>query len=62
MRVSNDTTDRLREGKRALRASRRGLPLPEKVRQVVELQKVAVEIAKGRKTITGRERVWKLDR
>ena len=62
MRVSNDTQERLREGKRALRASRRAMTLPEKVRQVVELQKVAVEIAKSRNKLTGRERVWKLDR
>lgn len=62
MRVSNDTTERLRQGKRDLRAARRALTLPEKVQQVVELQKVAVGIAKSRGKLTGRERVWKLHR
>jgi hypothetical protein len=62
MRVPDDTNERLRQGKRDLRASRRALTLPEKVQQVVELQKVAVKIAKSRNALTGRERVWKLHR
>lgn len=62
MRVSDDTLERLRQGKRDLRAARRALTLPEKVQQVVELQKLAVRIATSRGTLTGRERVWNLHR
>jgi hypothetical protein len=39
---------RLYEGKRALHAAQRALPLPEKVRQLLELQKIAYEILRSR--------------
>jgi hypothetical protein len=62
MRVSPSTTKSLRDGKHALRAARRALSLPEKVRQVVELQKIAVKIAKSRGKLEPRQRVWDLYR
>lgn len=43
-RPSEELLDRLYEGKRELHAAQRALPLPEKVRQVLELQKIAYEI------------------
>ena len=39
---------RLFDGKRALHASQRELSLPEKVAQVLELQKIAYEILRAR--------------
>lgn len=60
MHVSETLIERLRQGKRQLRAERRALTLPEKVRQVVQLQEIAVKAAKARRTLTARERVWKL--
>lgn len=41
----------LREGKRALQAQQRELPLPEKIRQLLELQKIdyAIRTARGEK-------------
>lgn len=60
MHVSETLIEQLRQGKRQLRAERRALTLPEKVRQVVQLQEIAVKAAKARRTLTARERVWKL--
>lgn len=48
---------RLREGKRELRERRRAMSLPEKVRQVVALQKIALPLIARRPW----ERVWPLD-
>ena len=62
MRVPHDIVEHLRQGKADLRTTRRALTLPEKVQQVVELQKIAIQIAKSRNKLTGRERVWKLHR
>jgi hypothetical protein len=62
MRVPPEVTTTLRDGKQALRASRCNLSLPEKVKQVVELQKIAVRIAKSQGTLEPRQRVWKLSR
>jgi hypothetical protein len=62
MRVSPNTTQNLRDGKQALRAARRAMSLPEKVQQVVELQKIAVRIAKSQGKLKPRERVWNLHR
>lgn len=53
-----DTIERLREGKRNLRRERIAMSLPEKVRQVVELQKIFVEIVGQRRPLLDRERVW----
>ncbi len=51
---------RLREGKRQLRRARVAMSLPEKIREVVELQKVHVTIIGKRRKLTPLERVWPL--
>jgi hypothetical protein len=47
-RPTEELLARLYEGKRALHAAQRSLPLPEKVRQLLELQKIAYEILRSR--------------
>lgn len=47
-RPSDELLTRLYEGKRALHAAQRALPFPEKVRQLLELQKIAYEILRSR--------------
>ena len=56
-----DLLARLREGKRQLRRARVAMSLPEKVRQVVELQKIHVAIVGRRRKLGPLERVWDLD-
>jgi hypothetical protein len=56
----DDTLTRLREGKKDLRNSRIEMSLPEKVRQVVELQKIAVTTISRRRPLRELERVWPL--
>ncbi|HVR44387.1 MAG TPA: hypothetical protein VMS56_13195 [Thermoanaerobaculia bacterium] len=55
-----ETLGRLRSGKRELRRIRADMSLPEKVRQVVELQKVAVTTIRRRRPLRDIERVWPL--
>ncbi len=47
-RPSPELLERLREGKRQLHEAQRELSLPEKVRQLLELQKIDFEIRKAR--------------
>jgi len=47
-RPTPELLQRLREGKRELHAAQRDLPLPEKIRQLLELQKIAYEIRRAR--------------
>jgi hypothetical protein len=47
-RPTDELLARLYEGKRALHAAQRALPLPEKVRQLLELQKITYEILRSR--------------
>lgn len=60
MTEESDVMRRLREGKRQLRRSRIAMSLPEKIRQVVELQKVHVTIVGRRRALKPIERVWPL--
>lgn len=60
MSEQSDLMDRLREGKRQLRRERVTMSLPEKIRQVVELQKVHVTIVGRRRALKPLERVWPL--
>jgi len=57
-----DPLSRLQHGKQELRATRRAMTLPEKVAQVVELQKIAVVTISRRRRLTEIERVWPLDK
>jgi hypothetical protein len=47
-RPSDELLARLFEGKRALHAAQRALSLPEKVQQLLELQKITYEILRAR--------------
>ncbi|HEX3108734.1 MAG TPA: hypothetical protein VHU41_06540 [Thermoanaerobaculia bacterium] len=60
MTEETDVITRLREGKRQLRSQRGAMSLPEKIRQVVELQKVHVTIVGSRRALGPLERVWPL--
>ena len=55
-----DAIQKLREGKRNLHRERVAMSLPEKVRQVVELQKIHVAVVGRRRTLRPVERVWDL--
>jgi len=55
-----DAVQKLREGKRNLRRARVAMSLAEKVRQVVELQKIHVSVVGRRRTLRPVERVWDL--
>lgn len=57
---AKDTLGRLRSGKRRLRKTRANMSLPEKVQQVVELQKIAVTTIRRRRPLRDIERVWPL--
>jgi hypothetical protein len=48
-RPTPELLEQLRAGKRALHAEQRDLPLPEKIRQLLELQKIdyAIRCARG---------------
>lgn len=48
-------------GKRELREARRKMSLPEKVRLIVELQKIHVATAGRRRQLDELETVWELD-
>ena len=60
MQVDEKLIERLREGKKQLRQTRRSLSLPEKVRQVVELQKIELKLIVRRRPLKEHERVWDL--
>jgi len=51
---------RLREGKKHLRGERKALSLPEKVRQVFELQKATLPMIRQRRALRDLEKVWPL--
>jgi len=55
-----DVIEALRDGKRALHRQRVAMSLADKVRQVVELQKVYVTIVGQRRPLQPLERVWPL--
>ena len=53
-----DVIQKLREGKRELRETRIAASLPEKVRQVVQLQRVVLPMIERRRALLPWERVW----
>lgn len=55
-----DAIRRLREGKETLRAERRAMTLPQKVRQVVQLQEIELKAIRRRREPNAREQVWQL--
>jgi hypothetical protein len=54
---TDDVLDKLRAGKRELRRKRIAMSLPEKVRQVVELQKIVLPAIRRRRALRAWERV-----
>lgn len=55
-----DAIQRLRTGKRELHSKRVAMSIEDKVRQVVELQKVHVSVIGRRRSLKPLERVWQL--
>jgi hypothetical protein len=53
-----DAIQKLRDGKSEMRAARTSMSLPEKVRQVVRLQRVALPAIRRRRALQPLERVW----
>jgi hypothetical protein len=53
--------ERLRAGKAALRERRRALPLPEKVRQMLELQRMHFTIVSRRRSMRSWEHPWDVE-
>ena len=60
--ATENTLESLREGKQKLREIRRDMSLPDKVKQVIALQRIEVEMIRRRRPLTERERVWPLHR
>jgi hypothetical protein len=57
-RPTPELLQKLRDGKAALRAERVAMPLPEKVRELLELQHIYCSIASLRRPLLDRERPW----
>ena len=55
---SSELLAALREGKKQLHATHRALPLPDKVRLVIELQRIALPLIARRRPLRPIERVW----
>jgi hypothetical protein len=53
--------EKLRTGKESLRKQRRELSLPEKVEQVVQLQRIVLPQIERRRALKAWERVWDLE-
>ena len=58
--VPDEILTKLRRGKLELRAERRNMSLPEKVRQVVQLQRITLSSIKRRREPGELEYVWPL--
>ena len=54
------TLRELRVGKQELRSRRRNLTLPQKVAQVVELQRIVLPLLSRRRALKPWEKVWDL--
>ncbi len=60
-RPSADLITRLRRGKAELRRERERLALPEKVRQVIELQRFAYPLLARQRALEPWERPWDIE-
>ncbi len=60
-RPSPELLEQLRAGKRALHAEQRDLPLPEKIRQLLALQKIDYAIRKQRGDLREWEVPWDIE-
>ena len=57
-RPSSELLERLREGKRRLHAAARNLSPEEKVRRVIELQKIVLPLIARRRPLLNHEKPW----
>ena len=60
-RPSPELLGQLRAGKAALRQRRIALPLPEKIRQLLELQRIQVTFLARRRPLRSWERPWDVE-
>ena len=60
-RPSPELLARLRAGKAALRAQRVALPLPEKVRQLLQLQRIHVVLLARQRALEAWEHPWNVE-
>ena len=60
-RPSPELLAALRDGKSTLREERRTMPLPDKVRAVIELQRVCLPLVARRRSLQPWERVWETE-
>ena len=60
-RPTPELLDKLRTGKRALHARQRDLPLPEKIQQLLALQKIDYEIRSARGELRSWEMPWDIE-
>ena len=60
VQVADDILTKLRSGKRELRAARRNMSLPEKVAEVVRLQRITLSAIRRRREPGDLEYVWPL--
>lgn len=58
MYASDNLIQKLREGKAALRCDRRSAPLEEKLQELVQAQRMYVEIVASRRALNPWERPW----
>jgi len=58
---SAELMDRLWEGKAALHRRHANLPLPEKVRLVIELQRIVLPLIARRRALRSWERPWEIE-
>jgi hypothetical protein len=56
-----DSRRDLAQAKRTLRNARQSMSLPEKVAQVIDLQKAVLPAIRRRRALLSRERVWNID-
>jgi len=60
-RPSAELLDRLWKGKAALHAHHASLPLPEKVRLVMELQRIVLPLIERQRPLKWWERPWEIE-
>jgi hypothetical protein len=60
-RPSPELVAKLRQGKDELRRGREVLPLPEKIRQVIQLQRLQYPLLARQRTLRSWERPWEIE-
>lgn len=60
-RPSAELIAKLRQGKADLKRQREQMPLPEKVRQVMELQRIVLPLIARQRPLRSWERPWEIE-